>query len=148
MSEPEDAAIVIVDDSPSDARLTVRALKKSGIDGPLLWLHDGVEILDYLYCKGTFADRPRGALPRLILLDLKLPRVDGIKVVETVKADRELRSVPIVMMSSSGEERDLEAAYRFGVNSYVVKPLDFAEFSWQVAQVAMYWMSVNRTPRD
>ncbi|HYD61462.1 MAG TPA: response regulator [Noviherbaspirillum sp.] len=148
MNETENAEIVIVDDSPSDALLTKRALQKSGIATSPLWLRDGVEALDYLFCKGTYAHRPRGALPRLVILDLKLPRIDGIKVVETIKADARLREIPIVMMSSSAEERDLRAAYRFGVNSYVVKPLDFAEFSKHVAQIGVYWMSVNRAPPE
>lgn len=146
MSQPENAEIVIVDDSASDALLTRRALQKSGIAMPPVWLRDGVEALDYLFCKGAFAHRQNGALPRLIILDLKLPRIDGIKVVETVKADARLREIPIVMMSSSAEERDLRAAYQLGVNSYVVKPLDFAEFSRHVAQIGTYWMSVNRVP--
>lgn len=146
MSEPENAEIVIVDDSPSDAHLTKRALQKSGIAQQPLWLKDGVEVLDYLFSEGAFAHRPRAPLPRLILLDLKLPRIDGIEVLKRVKADPELRDIPIVMMSSSAEERDVRAAYRSGVNSYVVKPLDFSEFSRHVAQIGVYWISVNRVP--
>jgi len=146
MVEPEYAEIVIVDDSASDALLTRRALQKSGIASPPLWLRDGVEVLDYLFGRGAFAGRARTALPRLILLDLKLPRIDGLRVLETVKADARLREIPIVMMSSSAEERDLRAAYRFGVNSYVVKPLDFTEFSRHVAEIGAYWISVNRVP--
>lgn len=137
--------ILLVEDSGADAEMTLRTLKKKGIANNVEWVRDGVEALEYLFREGKYADRTNGH-PRMVLLDLKMPRMDGLQVLERLKADPRTRTIPVVMMTSSREEGDLLESYRRGVNSFVVKPVDFAEFAETVAQVGMYWMIANEAP--
>jgi CheY-like chemotaxis protein len=140
----ETVEILLVEDSRADAEMTLRTLKKRGIANHIEWVRNGVEALDYLYCRGTYADRTSGH-PRLVLLDLKMPLMDGLQVLEHMKADPHLLTIPVVMMTSSREEGDLLASYRLGANSYIVKPVDFDAFAEMVTEVGMYWMISNQT---
>jgi two-component system response regulator len=137
--------ILLVEDSTADAEMTMRTLKRRGIANNVQWVRDGVEALDYLFCTGGHSSRANGH-PTLVQLDLKMPRMDGLQVLERMKADAHTRTIPVVMMTSSREEGDLIASYRLGVNSFVVKPVDFGEFAETVAQVGMYWMIANEAP--
>jgi CheY-like chemotaxis protein len=136
--------ILLVEDSSADAEMTLRTLKRRGIANSVEWVRDGVEALDWLHCRNGHADRPNGH-PKLVLLDLKMPRMDGLQLLKSMKADPHTRSIPVVMMTSSREEGDLLASYGLGVNSYVVKPVDFTEFAERIAQIGMYWMIANQT---
>jgi two-component system, response regulator len=137
--------ILLVEDSRADAEMTLRTLKKKGIANSVEWVRDGVEALEYLFCEGAYAGRGNGH-PKMVLLDLKMPRMDGLQVLQRMRADPRTRLIPVVMMTSSREEGDLIASYERGVNSFVVKPVDFAEFAETVAQVGMYWMIANEAP--
>jgi two-component system, response regulator len=141
----EEVEILLVEDSPHDAELTMRALKKGGLANKLLWVKDGEQALNYLFRRGEFADR-NDVLPRLVLLDLKMPRVDGIEVLRAVKADERTRRIPVVVMTTSQEERDVAQTYDLGVNSYVVKPVDFGSVAEVVCRAGYYWLAINRTP--
>jgi CheY-like chemotaxis protein len=136
--------ILLVEDSSADAEMTLRTLKKRGIANTVEWVRNGVEALDFLFCRNAYAGRPTGH-PRMVLLDLKMPLMDGLQVLERMKSDPRTRTIPVVMMTSSREEGDLLASYRLGVNSYVVKPVDFGDFADMVSQVGMYWMISNQT---
>ena len=136
--------ILLVEDSSADAEMTLRTLKKRGIANRIEWVRNGVEALDFLFCQNAYAGRPTGH-PRMVLLDLKMPLMDGLQVLERMKSDPRTRTIPVVMMTSSREEGDLLASYRLGVNSYVVKPVDFGDFADMVSQVGMYWMISNQT---
>ncbi|MCM2335836.1 MAG: response regulator [Pseudomonas sp.] len=137
--------ILLVEDSAADAEMTLRTLKRRGIANSVEWVKDGVEALDYLFCRGRHAERGTGA-PKMVMLDLKMPRLDGLQVLREMKQDPRTQAIPVVMMTSSREEGDLLASYRLGVNSFVVKPVDFAEFAETVSQVGMYWMIANQVP--
>jgi CheY-like chemotaxis protein len=145
MNGYQQVEILLVEDSSADAEMTLRTLKRRGIANSVEWVRDGVEALDWLYCRDTYANRVNGH-PKLVLLDLKMPRMDGLQLLEAMKSDPSTRSIPVVMMTSSREEGDLLASYGLGVNSYVVKPVDFAEFAERIAQIGMYWMIANQTP--
>ena len=145
MADFEQVEILLVEDNPRDAELTMRALQKGGIANRLLWVKDGEQALDFLFRRGSFAGRD-DSHPRLVLLDLKMPRVDGIEVLKAVKGNEATRRIPIVVMTSSQEEKDLAQSYDLGVNSYVVKPLDFAAITELVRHAGYYWLAINRTP--
>ena len=145
MNGYQQVEILLVEDSAADAEMTLRTLKRRGIANNVEWVRDGVEALDWLHCRNDHANRINGH-PKLVLLDLKMPRMDGLQVLEIMKADPSTRSIPVVMMTSSREEGDLLASYGLGVNSYVVKPVDFSEFADRIAQIGMYWMIANQTP--
>ena len=145
MEQFEQVEILLVEDNPLDAELTIRALKKGGLANKLLWLKDGEQALDYLFRRGSYADRD-DILPRLVLLDLKMPRVDGIEVLKTIKGDERTRRIPVVIMTSSQEEKDVAQSYELGVNSYVVKPVDFGAFADIARQAGFYWLAINRAP--
>ncbi|MFC5570362.1 response regulator [Lysobacter yangpyeongensis] len=145
MNGYQQVEILLVEDSSADAEMTLRTLKRRGIANSVEWVRDGVEALDWIHCRNAYADRPNGH-PKLVLLDLKMPRMDGLQLLEVMKGDEFTRSIPVVMMTSSREEGDLLASYGLGVNSYVVKPVDFAEFAERIAQIGMYWMIANQTP--
>lgn len=145
MAEFEKVEILLVEDNHTDAELTVRALKKHKLANSVTWLKDGAQALDFLFSMGPYAGHERQN-PRLILLDLKLPKIDGIEVLRRVKADAQTRRVPVVVLTSSAEERDIVDSYELGVNSYIVKPVDFEQFSETVAKAGLYWMLVNKPP--
>lgn len=132
--------IVLVEDSPADAEMTLRVLRKNNLTNRIVWFKDGVEALGYLLPE---AGQPRPT-PKLVLLDIKMPRLDGIEVLRRMKHDPEARLVPVVMLTSSAEDRDLRACYELGVNSYVVKPVEFGAFATVVAQAGLYWAAVNQ----
>jgi len=137
--------ILLVEDSPNDAELTLEALAEHNLANDVLWVHDGEEALDYLYRKGKYSARSEENLA-VILLDLKLPKVDGIEVLRVLKADENLRTIPVVILTSSREERDMIESYRLGVNAYVVKPVEFAEFMSAVEELGVFWALVNEPP--
>jgi CheY-like chemotaxis protein len=145
MEQYEQVEILLVEDNPLDAELTIRALKKGGLANKLLWLKDGEQALDYLFRRGPYAGRD-DILPRLVLLDLKMPRVDGIEVLKTIKGEERTRRIPVVIMTSSQEEKDVAQSYELGVNSYVVKPVDFGAFADIARQAGFYWLAINRAP--
>jgi CheY-like chemotaxis protein len=145
MKDFQHVDILLVEDSDADAEMTRRTLKRRGIVNDVAWVKDGVEALEYLHCEGAYANRPQGN-PKLVLLDLKMPRMDGLQVLEKMKQDPRTRAIPVVMMTSSREEGDMLSSYHLGVNSYVVKPVNFDEFAEMVSQVGMYWMIANQAP--
>ena len=145
MNGYQQVEVLLVEDSPADAEMTLRTLKRRGIANNVEWVKDGAEALDWLNCRGQYAQRRNGH-PKLVLLDLKMPRMDGLELLEVMKADPSTRTIPVVMMTSSREEGDLLASYGLGVNSYVVKPVDFSEFAERISQVGMYWVIANQTP--
>ena len=145
MEQMEQVEILLVEDNPLDAELTIRALKKGGLANKLLWLKDGAQALDYLFRRGNYADRD-DVFPRLVLLDLKMPRVDGIEVLKAIKQDERTRRIPVVITTSSQDERDVAQSYDLGANSYVVKPVEFGAFADLARQAGYYWLAINRTP--
>lgn len=146
MSDLEQVEILLVEDNPEDAEMTMRALRKRNLANQVHWVKDGEEALDYLFCSGPYAGRKPGSAPKLVLLDIKMPKIDGIEVLRRVKAS-DLRTVPIVVMTSSNEERDVLESYRLGVNSYIVKPVQFEAFLDTVAHIGLYWVLTNRVPQ-
>ena len=143
---PEPVEILLVEDNPADAELTIHALEKSKLINQIRHLQDGAEALDFLFCRGPYSTRKFDAPPRLILLDVKLPKVDGIGVLEKIKGDTRTKAIPVILLTSSKEERDVATSYRLGVNSYIQKPVNFAEFQDVVKQLGMYWLLVNSKP--
>ena len=137
--------ILLVDDSPRDTELVLEALAANHLANEVVSLGDGAEALDYLYRRGPFAGRTNGQ-PAVVLLDLKMPKVDGMEVLRQVKADPELKVIPVVVMTSSREEQDLVNSYQLGVNAYVVKPMKFAQFVEAVTQLGAFWAILNETP--
>jgi two-component system, response regulator len=142
----EDKMILIVEDNPDDEALTIRALKKNNIGNRLVVVRDGVEALDFLFCTGVYSNRDPNDLPQTILLDLKLPKVDGLEVLKRIRADERTSLLPVVILTSSNEERDLLQSYRNGANSYVRKPVDFNEFLDAARQLGLYWLVLNEAP--
>ena len=145
MNEYEHVEILLVDDSALDAELAIRGLKAHNLANNVVWVKDGEQALDYVYRRGKFEGRS-GAGPRLILLDLKMPKVDGIEVTRTIKGDPKMRHIPIVIMTSSKEERDVSESYSLGANSYIVKPVDFEALANVASQAGYYWLAINRAP--
>jgi two-component system response regulator len=141
-----EAEILLVEDNPYDAELTFRALDKSGLAHKLLTFPDGVEALDFLFGQGIYAGRNLAARPKVILLDLKLPRANGLEVLARIKADARTRMIPVVIMTSSQEESDIIRSYDLGVNSYMVKPVDFDKFLQVVGELGLYWLLLNKVP--
>jgi two-component system response regulator len=140
------AEILLVEDNPNDVKLALHALKKQNITNHVAVMRDGAAALDYIFRRGEFADRPAGSNPRLILLDLKLPKVDGLEVLKRINGDRDTRKIPVVVLTSSREERDIVESYALGTNSYIVKPVDFEQFSEAVRQLGFYWLLLNESP--
>jgi two-component system response regulator len=137
--------ILLVEDNPDDVELTMRAFRKNNIANNVVVARDGVEALDYLFCEGEHAGRDIKDTPRLILLDLKLPKVDGLQVLEQLRASEHTKLVPVVILTSSKEEQDLVSGYRSGANSYVRKPVDFNRFVEAVRQIGLYWLLINES---
>lgn len=138
--------ILLVEDNPMDEELSLRALKKSNITNPVVVAHDGVEALDYLFGRGVHAGRDLADAPQVVLLDLKLPKVDGVEVLRALRADERTKLQPVVVFTSSKEEQDLIRSYREGANSYVRKPIDFQEFAAAIRQLGLYWLTTNACP--
>jgi two-component system, response regulator len=139
--------ILLVEDSPEDAELTIRALRRHKIANEIQVAEDGAEALDFLFCRGAHQDRTFSHPPRLVLLDLKLPKVGGMEVLRAIRADERTKAIPVVVLTSSKEERDLIDGYKLGVNAYAQKPVDFQQFSETVRQIGMFWMLINQAPR-
>jgi two-component system response regulator len=138
--------ILLVEDNADDEKLTVRALSKNRIGDKVVVVRDGAEALDFLFCTNTYADRDPLDMPHLILLDLKLPKIDGLEVLRRLRADKRTRILPIIILTSSNEEQDLIKAYEGGANSYIRKPIDFAQFEEYVRQLGQYWLVLNEMP--
>jgi two-component system response regulator len=140
----ENRIMLLVEDNPDDIDLTLRAFKKSNISNPVVIAHDGVEALDYLFGTGAHAGRDVTQQPEVVLLDLKLPRLDGLEVLKRIRADPRTRLLPVVVLTSSDEERDLVESYSLGANSYVRKPVEFPEFVEATRQLGLYWLVLNQ----
>jgi len=140
----EKADIILIEDNPDDAELVIRALRKNGISNPLVHLHDGEEALNFFFSEGPYKGHHLRHYPRLILLDLKMPKVDGLEVLRRVKSDERLRLIPVVLLSSSKEDKDIIESYQLGVNSYVVKPVEFDRLMKTVQGLGLYWLLLNQ----
>lgn len=140
--------ILLVEDNPDDVKLTLRAFKHNNMLNPIIVARDGVEALDFLFARGAYAERAGKPLPTLIVLDLKLPRLDGLAVLKAIRADEQTRLIPVVIMTSSKEEQDLIQGYSLGANSYVRKPVNFAEFMEAVRVLGIYWLMTNEPPPE
>jgi CheY-like chemotaxis protein len=139
--------ILLVEDNETDAELTIRALKRKNLANKLVWAKDGAEALDFIFATGKYSERDiEKGLPRLILLDLRMPKVDGLEVLQTIKADDRTKMIPVVVLTSSKEDRDIVESYELGVNSYVSKPVEFDEFTEAVSTLGLYWMLLNNPP--
>ena len=139
--------ILLVEDSPDDVELTLRALRKAALANRIHVARDGAEALDFIFCEGAFAQRSISDKPKLILLDLKLPKVDGLEVLQRIKGDPRTRTIPTVVLTSSKEQNDVVRSYQLGVNSYIVKPVDFESFATAVQELGMYWLLLNQPPK-
>ena len=146
MSEMAEVEILLVEDSPQDAEMTLRALRKRNLGNRVFHVKDGQEALDWIFCIGEYTNRDANQYPKVILLDLKMPKVDGLEVVQALRSDERTRLIPVVVMTSSQEQSDLFSSYKSGVNSYIVKPLDFDAFSAAVAELGQYWLLLNKAP--
>jgi Response regulators consisting of a CheY-like receiver domain and a winged-helix DNA-binding domain len=146
MSYENEVEILLVEDNPTDAELTLRALKKSRLANRVVHVVDGEEALDFLFARGAYSDRNIEHGPKVVLLDLKLPKVDGLEVLKIVKGDARTKRIPIVILTSSKEEKDMVQSYEAGVNSYIVKPVDFDKFTDAVNGLGMYWLLLNQKP--
>lgn len=138
--------ILLVEDNPNDVELALHALKKNNLANRIHVVRDGAEALEFLFASGAYAGRDVNHTPKVILLDLKLPKVDGMEVLRRIKSDERTRSIPVVVLTSSREERDIVESYRLGVNSYITKPVDFEQFTEAVRQLGLYWLLLNQPP--
>jgi two-component system response regulator len=146
MSSDREVEILLVEDNPADAELTLRALKKRNLANRVIRVYDGEEALDFIFARGQYSARQIENKPRVILLDLKLPKVDGLEVLRAVKSDPRTQVIPVVMLTSSKEEKDIIESYRLGANSYIVKPVDFDKFLAAVDELGLYWLLINQPP--
>jgi two-component system response regulator len=142
----EDVEILLVEDNPTDAELATMALKEANLANRLVWVKDGAEALDFLFATGAYASRAIEKGPKVVLLDLRLPKVDGLEVLRRLKADARTKRVPVVVVTSSKEDRDVVASYDLGVNSYISKPIEFDEFAKVISSLGLYWLVINRPP--
>jgi CheY-like chemotaxis protein len=138
--------ILLVEDNATDAELCIRALKKHNLANDLVWVKDGTEALDFIFRTGSYAAVPPGVKPKVILLDLRLPKVDGIEVLRRLKGDERTRTIPIAILTSSKEDRDLKECYQLGVNSYIAKPVELSQFADTITKLGLYWLVINRVP--
>lgn len=139
--------ILLVEDNANDAELTLRALRKRNLANRLFVVEDGAEALDFVFCQGKYTQREITHLPKVVLLDIKLPKVNGLEVLRAIKTDKRTHTIPVVMVTSSREDPDIQSAYELGANSYVVKPVDFATFAEAMSNVGLYWLLVNQAPK-
>ncbi|HEX9047590.1 MAG TPA: response regulator [Verrucomicrobiae bacterium] len=147
MSDSNQVEILLVEDNPDDMDMTLRALRKANLANHVEVARDGVEAMDFLFCEGKHSSRSIEHNPRLVLLDLKLPRVDGLEVLRRIKGDPRTRTIPVVVLTSSKEQKDVVASYHLGVNSYIVKPVNFEGFAAAVQELGLYWMLLNLPPK-
>ena len=143
MRKNNEVDILLVEDNPRDVELTLRALQKHNLVNRLFVVEDGEEALDFLFCRGKYAERNLSRHPKVVLLDLKLPKLSGLEVLQAIRSDERTRTTPVVIVTSSQEDPDIKAAYKLGVNSYVVKPVEFDDFVEAMSQVGLYWLLVN-----
>jgi two-component system response regulator len=139
--------ILLIEDNMDDAALTIRALKKNNVINNILHLEDGAQALDFIFSEGEYADRAETTTPKLILLDIKMPKINGLQVLQRLKSDERTKKIPVVMLTSSKEDPDIKKCYELGVNSYIIKPVDFENFQSAVSQLAVYWQLINEPPR-
>ena len=147
MNYQKEVDILLVEDNPRDTELTIRAINKHSIANRLIVLEDGAEALDFIFCKGKYTDRVITNRPKVILLDLKLPKVDGLEALNTIKSDKRTKMIPVVIVTSSMQDSDMKTAYEYGANSYVVKPVDFNKFIEAMSHLVLYWLLVNQLPK-
>ena len=144
MTPLEDVEILLVEDNPNDVELTLRALQKQNLSSKVFVVKDGAEALDFMFATGAYSQRKIDKRPRVVLLDLKLPKVDGLEVLKEVKGDERTKTIPVVVLTSSKEEQDIISSYKLGVNSYIVKPVQFESFAKAVSQLGLYWLITNQ----
>ncbi|MBN1782699.1 response regulator [bacterium] len=144
----DNRVILLVEDNPDDEVLTIRTLKKYHIMNEVVVVHDGSEALEYLFCEGDYADRNPSVMPVIVMLDIKLPKINGLEVLRNIRQHEKTRLLPVVILTSSDEERDLIDSYQLGANSYVRKPVHFQEFQEAVRHLTLYWVLLNQTPKD
>ena len=147
MSETNAVEILLVEDNPEDLALTLRAVRKANLTNHIQVARDGAEALEFIFCEGPHADRKIENGPKVVLLDLKLPKVDGLEVLRRIKGDPRTKSIPTVVLTSSKEQNDVVESYQLGVNSYIVKPVNFESFATAVEQLGMYWLLLNQPPK-
>lgn len=146
MDNTTEVEILLIEDNMNDAEMTIRALKKNNIANKLIHLKDGAQALDFLFGKGEFEGRDVSRKPKMILLDLKMPKVDGLEVLSKIKSNESTKTIPVVVLTSSKEHPDIERCYQLGVNSYIVKPVEFDSFLKAVSDLGLYWMLLNQSP--
>ncbi len=146
MEQPNSKTILLVEDNPNDEELTLLAFQRNNITNPVVVAHDGVEALDYIFARGQYESRNAADVPQIIILDLKLPKVDGLEVLKAIRGDDRIRHVPVVVLTSSTEDRDIVEAYNLGTNAYVRKPVDFIQFTEAVKQLGLFWLLLNECP--
>ena len=148
MNQKTGIEILLVEDSMSDAELTIRALKKKNLANHLVHLKNGAEALDFVFARGPYEGRNPSMAPRVILLDLKMPKVNGLEVLAAIRKDERTKTIPVVVLTSSREDPDIEACYALGVNSYIVKPVEFEKFMKAVSELGLYWLLLNQSPQQ
>ena len=146
MDQTGGVEILLIEDSASDAELTIRALKKKNLANNLIHLKDGAEALDFIFARGAFSSRNPDLVPKVILLDLKMPKVNGLEVLAEIRRDERTKTIPVVVLTSSKEDPDIDACYALGVNSYIVKPVEFDKFFKAVSELGFYWLLLNQSP--
>ena len=148
MNQRNGIEILLVEDNASDAELTIRALKKKNLANNLVHLRNGAEALDFIFGSGAYEDRNTSVTPRVILLDLKMPKVNGLEVLAAIRKDERTKTIPVVVLTSSKEDPDIEACYALGANSYIVKPVEFEKFMKAVSELGLYWLLLNQSPQQ
>jgi len=146
-NEKKEVEILLVEDNATDAELTMRALKKHNLANNVIWVKDGAEALDFIFATGSYTERKVNEIPKVILLDLRLPKVEGLEVLRKVKSDDRTKMIPVVVLTSSQEEKDIIETYKLGVNSYISKPVNFESFVKTISELGLYWLLLNKPPR-